>query len=163
PDLVIVYEAVNEAKSRLVPPESFRRDGTGFRRAWVERDPWWDRSLLVRFFGVQWGFSPRNSMAERTENEWRHVPDPTTALAANLDKNLEDMLVLARHHGIRVLLTSFAHCEELGDFAAEPRFVQGMRENNAAVAALAQRLGVPFYDFAAEMPGDKHNWYDGVH
>jgi len=167
PDLVIVYHNTNDARARLVPPEVFRRDGTGYRHAWVVRDPWWDRSMLARFLGVQWGFSPRNRMDERTRYDWPEAPDYERVLAANgtayLSENLENLVTLAAHDGIEVLLTSFAYCAQLDDFAAQPRFVQAYRENNEAIAALARRLGVPFYDFAAEMPDDGAYYSNGVH
>lgn len=60
PDLIIVYHATNDVHARLIPPADYRRDNTGYRRAWKEELRWWDASLFLHYLGVQWGFSQRS-------------------------------------------------------------------------------------------------------
>ena len=61
------------------------------------------------------------------------------------------------------MLTSFATCPERGGYPAEPHYRRGFAENDAALRSLATSMGVPYYDFAAEMPLELEFWDDGVH
>jgi lysophospholipase L1-like esterase len=167
PDLVVVYHNTNDVHARLVPPADFRADNTGYRHVWCAPEPWWDRSLVLRYLGVQWGFSPRNTLEDLTKVPYDEARDFAGCLEANstrwFARNTEQMILLARARGAAVMLTSFATCPERGGYAAEPHYRRGFAENDKAMQALAARLSVPFYDFAAEMPLDLELWDDGVH
>ena len=167
PDLVILYDNANDAHARFVPPESYRRDGTGHRHAWKDEYPWWDHSLLVRYFGVQWGFSPRNTLEERTKCPVPEALDRLAALDANppayFEDNLDDMIVLAGSHGARVMLASFAYCDARGGYAAEPYYARAFQEHDEVLRRAAERTGAAFYDFRAAMPAGTQYWVDGVH
>lgn len=167
PDLVLIYQNTNDVHARLVPPAQFRPDNSGYRRPWHESEPWWDHALVLRYLGVQWGFSPRNTLEELTKVPHDEARDPTQCLAANstrwFARNTEQMIVLARARGAEVMLASFASCPQRGGYPAEPQYRRGFAENDAAQRALAQRLAVPYYDFAAEMPLAPELWDDGVH
>src|SRR5689334_7221438 len=65
PDLVLYYDNTNDVHARLVRPELFASDAIGYRKPWDDRVRWWDRSLVVRWLGVQTGFSPRNALVDR--------------------------------------------------------------------------------------------------
>ena len=167
PDLLVIYHSTNDVHARLVPPEVFRSDNTGYRHEWWTREAWWDRSLVLRWLGVQWGFSPRNTL----EQHCKVLHDEERDLAACIEhndaryfaRNTAEMIALARQRGAAVMLTSFASSPARGGYAAEPHYRRGFAENDAAMRALAERMDVPYYDFAAEMPLDPEYWADGVH
>jgi hypothetical protein len=166
PDLIVFYEATNDVLARLVPPELYRRDNTGHRRAWADEPHWWDRSLFLHYLGVQWGISQGNTLSDRIEA--RRPLAPTAAiLDANPPKyareNVEAMLAIAKSRGVGFLLTSWAYCPAKGDYAANPLWQRGFREENEMLRAVANGGAVPFYDFAAEMPTNPALWADGPH
>ena len=167
PDLVVYYENINDVRPRLVPPERYRRDNSGWRTAWDTTSPIWDHSLLVRWLGVQVGFSPRNDLAERTTIPVPHDLDLEAALSANppvhLANNLVDMVALTRYRHVALMVTSFAWCPDKHDEAATPAWQRALTENNAAIQRVARDNQVPWYDFAAEMPRSADLWDDGVH
>ena len=72
-------------------------------------------------------------------------------------------IALAHARGTRVLLTSWAHCPHLDDYASTDVYQRGFREMNAASRRVAEEQDVPYYDFAAEMPQDPEYWGDGRH
>jgi lysophospholipase L1-like esterase len=167
PDLLVIYHNTNDVHARLVPPDAFRCDNTGYRHEWWTSDPWWDRSLILRWLGVQWGFSPRNTLEYHSKVLHDEARDPSDSLARNgtryFARNTEEMIVLARQRGAAVMLSTFARCPACGGYAAEQEYRRGFEENDAAMRALAARMDAPFYDFAAEMPLDLEFWADGVH
>lgn len=167
PDLVVYYDNTNDVRPRLVPPERYRRDNSGWRTAWDARSPVWDHSLVLRWLGVQAGFSPRNDLAERTTLSPPADLDPEVALAANppayLADNLVDMVALTRHRHIDLLFASFAWSPHKNDEAATVMWQRALAENNSAILRVARENEVAWYDFAAEMPRDAELWADGVH
>jgi lysophospholipase L1-like esterase len=167
PDLVVIYHNTNDVHARLVPPAVFQNDNAGYRHVWSEPEPWWDRLLVLRYLGVQWGFSPRNTLEQITKVPHDQGRDMAQCLARNSTRwfvrNTEQMITLARARGAEVMLASFATCPEHGGYPAEPHYRTGFAENDAAMQALAARLEVPWYDFAAEMPPALELWDDGVH
>lgn len=167
PDLLVVYHNSNDVHARLVSPADFASDNGGYRHAWTAADPWWDRATLVRYLGVQWGFSPRNSLEERTKVTLDEERDLEACLAANSPRwfvrNLRAIATLARARGTDVLLATFASCPEHGGYPAVPTYQRGIAENNVALTELAAELELACYDFAAEMPRDLALWDDGVH
>lgn len=167
PDLLLIYHNTNDVHARLVPAGEYRFDNTAYRHAWTERAPWWDHALVLRWLGVQWGFSPRNTLEEHSRLEHDEGRDFAACLAANeprwFERNTAEMIQLARARGAAVLLSSFATCPARGGYAAEPHYRTGFAENDEALRGLARRLDVPFYEFAAEMPLDVELWDDGVH
>jgi lysophospholipase L1-like esterase len=162
PDLAVVYHATNDVFARLVPPAEYRRDNSGHRRPWTEERRWWDASLFVHYLGVQWGFSQRNTLGAHVlvpHDIDRLEPNPPTYTRANL----ENLVALAEHHGVALLLTSWAYCPAKGGYTAEAKWQRGFREHDEVTRRVAADNGVAFYDFAAEMPVDPEYWADGPH
>ncbi len=165
PDLVIVHHATNDVYARLVPPEAYRRDNTAYRRAWSDDLRWWDHLRVVRYVGVQAGFSLRNSLGDRVRVPGAGEPERAGDLARNgpefFAANLGLIAAVARHGGARVLFTSWARCPEKDrEHAFHGAAVD---EHNAVLARVAGEQGVAFFDFAARMPVDPALWADGRH
>jgi len=167
PDLLVIYHNSNDVHARLVPPEAFRFDNSGYRHEWWVGDAWWDHSLVLRYFGVQWGFSPRNTLEQHTKRVHDEERDFAACIEHNdsryFARNTEEMIALARQRSAAVMLTSYATCPERGGYAAEPHYRRGFGENDQALKELAARMDVPYFDFAAQMPLDLELWADGVH
>lgn len=81
------------------------------------------------------------------------------------ERNIRNVVALAKTHGIDVLLISFAYSPL---FANRPRastreYISAYEHNNRLVEAIAEELDVHFFDFAEAFPA-KTQWYvDGRH
>lgn len=167
PDLVLFYDNTNDVHPRLVEPAIYASDASGYRRPWDDDVRWWDRSLVVRWVGVQMGFSPRNALVDRATRGENVAQDRSAALERNeprwFRRNLEEMAVLCAARGVRFALASWAWCPTKGDFAGEELYVRAFRENNEVLASVAKDRGLPWFDFQAEMSVDPQLWSDGAH
>ena len=98
-----------------------------------------------------------------TEND----VDPAKILEKNppiyFQRNLENMIAIAKEHGIEVLFATWAYSPYLNDYASKDYYQQGFQENNEVVREVANRHHVPLFDFAAVMPQDAKYWADGRH
>ncbi len=166
PDLVVVYCGTNDVHPRLVPPEAYRRDNSGFRRAWQPDTGLLEHSLVLRRLGILFGWSSKNSVGSLTEVDHPHV-DEGANLAANppthFADNLEDMVAVCRHHGVDIMLATWAWCGAKDDYAARPYYQRGFQESNDVVREVAERNGVGLFDFVTVMPTDPTYWSDGRH
>ncbi len=165
PDIVIVHHATNDVYARLVPPASYRRDNTGYRRAWSDDLRWWDHLRFVRYVGVQAGFSLRNSLGDRVRVAGAGEPELAEVLRDNppefFARNLALIAAVARHGGAQVVFTSWARCPAKD---AEHAFHAGaVAEHNAVLRRVAQEEGAAFFDFEPRMPVDPELWFDGRH
>jgi lysophospholipase L1-like esterase len=175
PDLVVIFFGVNDVHARLVEPESYRADGTGRRRPWSE--PWEVRvmraSMLLRFVGVQIGvwkppgvenYTAADSAFHRNRDAG---PEMMNVLASNpptyFRRNVENIIAVARAHGVKVLLMTWPYSEEVKDYVSLPHYRKGVAELNAVVREIAAAANVPLFDLAAKMPTDLKYWRDGRH
>ena len=93
--------------------------------------------------------------------------DPAKILEQNppiyFQRNLENMIAIAKEHGIEVLFATWAYSPYLNDYASKDYYQQGFQENNAVVKEVANRHHIPLFDFAEVMPQDAKYWADGRH
>ncbi len=73
------------------------------------------------------------------------------------------MVAVARAHGVRALLATWAYTPEFNDYVVLPHYIRGYREGNDVVRKVAQSMGTYYFDFASLMPDDKKFWVDGMH
>lgn len=168
PDLIVVYHGTNDVHARLVPPDRYRRDGTGSRKPWDPGYRWWDRSAFLHYVGIRLDLSRRNELIHRTRLAYpEEAANATAWLDANppvyFEENLSEMVALARRHGARLVMATWAHNPGKNDYAALPYYERGFEENNEAIRRVAAREDAPVYDFAAEMPLEDRYWADGRH
>lgn len=169
PDVVIVYHATNDVHARLVPPETYRRDNTGYRHAWTQRLGWWDRSMVLHVLGVQYGFSQRNRLRDWVNRLDERAPEAQRMawLDANppvhFRANLAAMANAATQHGVPLVFASWAYVDTMDDYAGTPPYVRGYREHNDVLREVAVEFAQPFFDFATVMPRDTMYWVDGRH
>jgi lysophospholipase L1-like esterase len=179
PDLVVVYYGVNDVHCRLVAPETYQSDNSGRRRVWSE--PLDVRllrySLVSRIVGFHLGLwqSPGvdsyvKARGERLADDGRSSAGRTSAMerldrngSEYFERNLRSTIAVSRAAGAEVMLATWAHSPEIGDYAATPQYQRGIRELNQSILKVAGETASACYDFAPEMPSDVRYWRDGRH
>jgi len=195
PDLIIVYHAINDAHARFVwPPEAYRGDNSGWRapnQSGLFMPSILEYSTLARIFMIRLGWTGAHADLARTvdraaptfyadlfreqvrRGRYPEAPFDEVAAARMLEandprffaRNLENIVAIARRHGVDVVLASFAYAP---DFVEEPRvstreYRQALREHNEVIRSVADRGPAAYYDFAAEFPTDEGLFTDGRH
>lgn len=195
PDLIIVYHAINDLLVRLVwPPAAYRGDNSGAKRAGAGLDtppPWPERSTALRMLLIRFGWAESPGALEQTFV--RHAPHfrgfefmrqvrqgdyPSgifrkTGVPEMLERNppiyfqrnLEHLVVLAKHHGVQPVLATFASVAMPlgGDASSTPEIRAGIEEMNDVVRRVGSELEVPVFEFAERFPEDPRLFVGGVH
>jgi lysophospholipase L1-like esterase len=92
-----------------------------------------------------------------------------TMLAQNppiyFERNLEHLLVIARHNGVQPVLATFAYVarKKGGDASSSPEIRSAIDEINRSIQRIGAELEVPVFDFAARFPRDPDLFVGGVH
>jgi lysophospholipase L1-like esterase len=179
PDLVIIYEGVNDVHARMVEPSAYRGDDFGRRQAWqIPHVALWEHSALLRILSRAMNVTRQVSIDDFVSSptylswpfEYRLDEDgldPSKILEENppiyFQRNLENMIAVASEHGVEVLFSTWAYSPYLNDYASKEYYQQGFRENNEVVKDVANEHHIPLFDFAAVMPQDAKYWADGRH
>lgn len=179
PDLVIIYEGVNDVHARMVEPSAYRGDDFGRRQAWqVPPVPLWEHSALLRILSRSLNITRQVSVddfvSSPTYVSWpfenrlhEEDLDPVEVLEENppiyFQRNLENMIAVAKEHGVEIMFSTWAYSPYLKDYAAEGYYQQGFKENNDVVKSVATEQHISLFDFAAVMPQDAKYWADGRH
>lgn len=178
PDLVILYDGVNDVHARLVHPDAYAGDNSGRRRPWTP--PLQVRicqySVLVRLLGAcagLWRLPGVDAYVQApTSDPGSHGPsdaygDPLEALAKNppihTRRNLQSMIAITRAHGAVPILATWAHSPLVKDYSSTPHYERGIAEHNAVVREVAEETGALCFDFAERMPIALEYWRDGRH
>ena len=179
PDLVIIYEGTNDVHARLVEPSAYRGDDLGRRQAWqAPRVALWEHSALLRIVSRRTNITRQVSVddfvSSPTYVSWpfefrlrEENLDPAKILKENppvyFRRNLENMIAVAKEHGVEIMFSTWAHSPYLNDYASEGYYQQGFKENNDVVKEVATNKQIPLFDFAEVMPYDAKYWADGRH
>jgi lysophospholipase L1-like esterase len=179
PDLIIIYENTNDVHARMVEPSAYRGDDSGRRQPWqVPPVPLWEHSAVLRILSRMTNFTRQVSVDDFTSSptflswpyEYRLSENdisPAKILEKNppvyFQRNLENMIAIAKEHGIELLFATWAHSPYLNDYASQDYYQQGFQENNEVVKEVANSHHIPIFDFAAVMPQDAEYWADGRH
>lgn len=179
PDMVIIYEGTNDVHARLVEPSAYRGDDSGRRQSWqVPPVALWEQSTLLRILSRMANFTRQVSVDDfvsaPTFLSWPYEyrqseedADPTEILKKNppiyFQRNLENMIAIAREHKIKILFATWAYSPYLNDYASKAYYQQGFQENNKVVMEVANSHQVSLFDFAKVMPQDTRYWADGRH
>lgn len=174
-DMIIVYEGVNDVHARLVKPSAYKSDDTGNIKQWEK-----DSCVTLMCFSIVQKITqhepPQFDIAADTYPNYH--PESTgyndilgmtrmEALDKNppiyFERNLRNIIAVARENGIAVLLSTWAWSDQLQDYAATAHYQNGFRELNDVIKKVAALKQIPLYDFASEMPKDKKYWADGPH
>ena len=190
PDMIIVYHGVNDLNPRLSDPDYYAGLNIG-KGIWIEHDDRLPASVLYRFALNKLGHDIRvtYTLGEsfRQPADYRSCGLDANALVPycrHLDmtvedvlkenppiyyeRNLRNMVVLARNMGSRALLVTWSYSPYEynipgGDFMAEEFRQVAIAEHNEIVRDVADDLDTLFYDLADTMPVDPKYWIDGLH
>lgn len=177
PDMIIIYHGTNDVHTRLTNQEFYKGDNSGRRKQWVEpKFPIFLHSAVIRIIT---GINPEGGIGAFIDAETTAglTKDPSFNKKLNMtpmeaikknppiyfERNLRNMIALSKEYNISVLLSTWAHSNQLDDYAASPHYEVGFKENNEVVKKVAKLHNVPCYDFESEMPKDKRYWSDGRH
>ncbi len=170
PDLAIVYHGTNDVHARFVEPSYYRGDNIGRRSHWTPpSEPWWEHSALLRAIARRTGLKGGPGLGSLTDGpaSWYYGEDPVQVLRQNkpiyFQRNLENMIAIARAHDVRIMLATWAFSPCFSDYASTPHYQLGFRETNDVIRSVAASRNTPIYDFASEMPTDTVYWVDGRH
>jgi len=167
PDMVIIYEGVNDFASRLVNPENYHGDNTGLAKQWdPPKTPIVLKSMFVRLIignpiGVGNFLNPPDFLYGTTEEKILEALEKNPPIY--FKRNLENMVVLSNYRNATVLLSTWAHSDEFGDLTSSYAYEKGYEEMNVVVKEVGAENNVLVYDFVKDMPKDKKYWVDGRH
>jgi lysophospholipase L1-like esterase len=188
PDLLIVYEGINDLYPRLVKPSEY--DGLATSKGiWRTEAPALPTSVLYRVLAVRSGWIVDPSLAEshfdrsfsaeycQFNSTYTRCDNfdmtPEAVLAANppryFERNLRNFVTLARANGIQVMLSSWAYYPtaipemENGRFMSLRFVQQAVAEHNGLGRKIAAEEKVPYCDLAASLPLNRAYWVEGMH
>jgi lysophospholipase L1-like esterase len=193
PDMIIVYHGANDILSRFVwPPEAYKSDNSGAIRPVVMSMPSiLEYSTLFRYLMIRMNLiKPHSSM----DRQLAAAPDTYYAgefydqkveltypdgifkstsakemLMTNKPKyfrrNIEHIILIANHRGIKTILATFAYSPLFDDqpTVASEEYITAYAEMNNTLKSIAQEMSVGLFDFASVFPYDKRYYTDGIH
>ncbi|MFC1489463.1 SGNH/GDSL hydrolase family protein [Thermodesulfobacteriota bacterium] len=194
PDMIIVYHGINDIHSRFVwPPNAYRGDNSGRRahQVGIIMPSILEYSTLLRALMIKMGKTTAHANFGRTidrppdtyygslfrkqtlegvypEGIFKEV-SAEEMLKTNkpvfFERNIRNIVCIAKNMGIDVVLSSFAYSPL---FIDQPRvstqeYIAAYREHNSLLKEIARETDVNFFDFAGKFPIDKHYYTDGRH
>jgi len=194
PNLIIIYHGINDIYARLVwPSAAYRRDhsgATGYPPLF-QMPPLYEyidvlRIILIRFGMIEphnslmrsIGDTPNTSfdklfMSQKSNKTYpagifREVPAQVmldTNKPVYFEQNLRDLITLAKHNDVDVVLTTFTYSPFIVDEShpTHPEVPTALAEHNTLIKQIAQSTDLYFFDFKARMPRTADYFTDGYH
>jgi hypothetical protein len=188
PDLLLVYEGINDLYPRLVRPSQYDGMATS-KGVWRTDAPVIPASALYRFLAIRFGWmddptSAQSQFDRSFSAEYCHFDAsytrcdnfdmaPDAVLAANppryFERNMRSLVSLALSKSVPVMLSSWAYFPSAIPEVANGTFMtlafvqQTVAEHNRILRNVAADLRVPFYDLAATLPTNRAFWVEGMH
>lgn len=157
PEIVVIYHGLNDVWPRLVPPDRYRSDNTGYRTSWTRDDQ--DLSLLRLTRD-----SPLYLAEMATTQDYRRGPSRLEQNPPRFFRsNTASMIALARQMDAVPVLATYPTTRAFDEYASSPLFQAGIRQHNNVTRRLAERYGVPLVDLAASMPEQERWWSSSRH
>jgi lysophospholipase L1-like esterase len=188
PDLLLVYEGINDLYPRLVRPSQYNGLATS-KGVWRTDAPVIPASSLYRFLAIRLGWMDdlfgaqsqfdRSFSAEYCAfnatftrcNNFNMTPDEV--LAANppryFERNVRNLITIARSNDIQVMLSSWAYFSDAIPEVANGTFMtlgfvqQTVAEHNRILRNVSTAMRVPLYDLANSLPRNRAFWIEGMH
>jgi lysophospholipase L1-like esterase len=186
PDMIIIYDNINDVRSRLVSPQDY--SGLNLQRGIWSPSALAARlspSVVIRYIQIQLGTvgNPNqiesligtssdvvrctfqlNEMCEALGVPAQEILDANPPIY--FERNLRNMVAIAEVNGVDVVFASWAYYA--GETPLENILSQGYVRNaadqhNAILRDLAAELELPLIDFAATVPENPAYWQDGMH
>jgi lysophospholipase L1-like esterase len=180
PDMVIVYQGVDDVHARLVSPEAYWGDNSGRRKKWeIPAIKFYEHSCFLRIISRLLGYTqPINInffvMAPTYEGACStHYNQKTSDTMAKellkknppvyFRRNLLNMAAIAKIHNVELVFATWAYSPYFDDYASTPHYQQGFSEHNNLINEVAKSQNIPFFDFATVMSNERRYWSDGRH
>jgi|SRR3989344_583058 len=176
PDMIIIYDGINDVHSRLVNPSLYRGDNLGRRKQWTTPEiPFIFHSVFVRLIteinpmGLDQYVDAQTSAAGIFDSGFSSILNgtPMETLQKNkpiyFERNIRDMIAIARENNVSVMLATFAYSRNISDFAGAPHYQFALNEHNEVIKRIGQSHNLPVYDFDSEMPMNRTYSTDGRH
>jgi len=195
PDMIIDYDGINDIYPRFVwPPEAYRGDNSGYTlldQTAIFMPSILEYSTILRIAMLKMGLITPHAAFERTikrnaktyfgslfhqqklrgtypsgifkEISARQMLETNKPIY--FERNIRNMIVIAKSRGIKVVLSSFAYSPLFTDIpeVSSQEFISAIEENNRLLQKIAQEMDVYFFDFAGKFPTDKRWFKDGIH
>lgn len=186
PDLIIYYGAKNDSDTRFEDPGCYNNPSplyglTTFHGLWRTEFGDLPSSVLYRYFAVNMGLMEipnslefalseipiaEDCLADEnyTEEELVTLNQPTFAA-----RNFRNLLVLAQHHNIEVMVSQFAHPTDLSQVDGDenlllsPARVQSIAEINALYRQISEEMDVNYYAFQDDFVIEPGMFWTDVH
>ncbi len=195
PDMIIIYHGINDIHPRFVwPPSAYRGDNSGRRtpnNIGVFMPRIIEYSTVLRTIMINVGATESHADIERTvgrssetyygslfRTQKAQGVYPTgffkdisaqdmlnTNKPVYFERNIRNIISIAKTHDTHVLLSSFAYSSL---FIDQPRvssqeYMATLAEHNRILSDLARETGVQFFDFASAFPTHRDYYVDGRH
>lgn len=174
PDMIFIYHGYNDLVPRIF--HDFAEDYYHFRKIPGYTPSFWEKTYLYRL-------ALRSLAPDRfshNKNLLRHIwkfnklPTADDEKIANFhntsadvfQRNLDYLITSAKARGIDVVLATFAFDDDHYDwnpYMPGELWAEGIRQNNAAVAELAERHGISLIDFFSFARNDTAMFMDSIH
>lgn len=172
-DMIIVYEGTNDVHARLVKPDSYKADNSGWRKRWKSSLclHLLCSKIIQRLTGLEMqGFNVEAATFGATEETGYSSilgTTPLETLKKNppifYERNLRNIIAIAYEQNMKVLLATWAYSDEFDDYAATNHYQVGFKAINEVIKQVGKTKSLPVYNFAGEMSKDKRYWVDGRH
>jgi lysophospholipase L1-like esterase len=181
PDMVIMYEGVNDLHNRYVPPALFHGDNRGSVKVWDGgRLPWWTNfylgklfvrrlGMLDEFYNFDYLIRPAVYLGHTAKGSVTNGVNYVELLKQNTPvfylQNLLSMYAICKIRGIQLVLASYGYSLEMseGGYLRTKNYLAGLNQTNDAARTFAKKYSLPFLDFQAEVPKDAKYWSDEFH
>ena len=195
PDMIIVYHGINDISPRFVwPPEAYRGDNSGARapnQTAIFMPDIFEYSTLLRIAMINTGMINSHASFETTidrrpetyfgtlfnkqkiqgiypEGIFREASASEileTNSARYFERNIRNIVAIAKDRGIEVILSSFAYSPL---FTEQPKvssreYISAYEANNKLLEEIARDMDQHFFDFASKFPPEKRWYTDGRH
>lgn len=175
PDLVIIYDNLNDIKARLVNPNFYNGDNSGFRKIFDNKLPFPLNWTFVRVAAkkpvdIRYYFESEHASPDTAP--LGHIPSISGTASEILAKNkpiyflrnLRSMFALAREFKFDVVIATYAYTDQIpGDWVLLKHYRDGVKEHNDLIREISSHYPVYFYDHQAEFPKDASLFFDGRH
>lgn len=187
PDMIVIYQNVNDLHSRLVWPAEFykaNRSGIYQPPKLFNSIPIWERSAIIRLTLIRLGLTDSHGsinqimrLADSYIVDQRHLNKNDISnlnlkkvLQTNkpifFEKNIQSLATLAQSLGIKVVLSTFIYSNEFPEtniLFSDPAIEVAIEEQNEVLRDISAKSGVLLYDLAKDIPADKALFTDGIH
>lgn len=170
PDLVIVYDGVNDVSPRAADPECYRglnplRGLSPTRGLWKFQQDY-SPSVFYRFLTIRLGLAPNPTTLDQ---QWvMPMPCATQQLTTEridenppvyFERNFRNLIAVARANGVGVMFSTWTYNHQDATPSTAEYWRLAIDQQNDVVRRLAQEFDLPLYDLAeTDFANDSAVW-----